>query len=955
MPPPSPPCATYRLQFSRSFTFRDAERLIPYLQALGVSHIYASPYLKARSGSSHGYDITDYNALNPELGDAADFDAMAAALSRQQMGQILDIVPNHMGVGRADNAWWLDVLEWGQSSPYAEYFDIGWDAQKSGLRGKVLLPFLGDHYGTILEAGELVPAFDARKGSFSIWYHEHCFPLAPHSYATILAATGDQPLADLAAAFGRLRPATPSRRARAAIRARAGELKAELVQRVAADPKLGAAIDRAIQSLSGAKGNAASFIPLHRLLERQHYRLAYWRVAADEINYRRFFDVNELASVRMEQAEVFETAHRLVLRLLADGKINGLRIDHIDGLFDPLQYCHRLQARIADVLRDNARPYLVVEKILAQHESLRRDWPINGATGYRVLNLINGLFVDGRAERAMDRTYWRFTGRQHDFDTILYECKKHVMDTALAGELEVLAVKLDRISEANWWTRDFTLAGLKAALREVIACFPVYRTYVTERGPSAEDRRDIDWAVALARKRSQSREATIFDFIHGALTTDIVRKRRRTFNRRAVVDLAMKFQQLTGPVTAKALEDTAFYRYTRLVSLNEVGGDPRRFGTTIAAFHHLNQERAKLWPHTMVTTATHDTKRGEDVRARINTLTELPAEWGRRVRRWANFNRRAKSDVDGTPAPSTDDEYLLYQTLIGAWPIELLGSDEPAALPLERFRERIDAYMTKAVREAKLVSSWMTPNMEYEAALSKFVHRILNTDRSRAFLTDLQDFTTRIALLGMINSLAQTALKLTIPGIPDIYQGCEFWDLNLVDPDNRGPVDFSARISALATLPRSGRVASGVAAPAVAALLDQWTDGRIKLYVHAVLLAERQRRRVLFSDGAYTALATTGTHADNIVAFARAKDEAAIIVAVPRLVAKLGPGEGRMPLGEAWTDCAVICPPTLSERRWTNIFTGETIPLPREGEHRMWRVRDIFSVLPVATLIAAEP
>ena len=954
MSAPPVPCATYRLQFSRDFTFRDAERLVPYLHSLGVSHVYASPYLKAGAGSSHGYDITDYNALNLEIGSEADFAAMVAALADRDMGQILDFVPNHMGVGGADNAWWLDVLEWGQASPYADFFDIGWNAPKPDLRGKVLLPFLSDHYGVTLEAGKLVPSFNEREGSFSVWYQEHQFPLAPHTYAEVLAAAaggGSKTLDNLTAAFRKLRPVTAPRRARSAMRARAGALKSELARLAASDLELRAGVDRAIQSLRGVKGDPSSFFPLHQLLERQHYRLAYWRAAADEINYRRFLDINELAGIRMEQAEVFETAHRLVLHLFAEGKIDGIRIDHIDGLFDPLQYCKRLQARVTDELGGNTRPYVVVEKILAQHESLRRDWSVAGTTGYDALNLINGVFVDGRAERAIDRVYRRFIGRHLDFDTVLYECKKQVMDTALAGELEMLAVELDRISEENWNTRDFTLASLKAAIREVAACFPVYRTYIAERGPSLEDRRDIDWAVALARKRNQSLETTIFDFIHGALTTDIMRKRQRTFNRRAVVGFAMKFQQFTGPVTAKALEDTAFYRYTRLLSLNEVGGDPRQFGTTITAFHHLNEERAKLWPHTMVTTATHDTKRGEDVRARINVLTEFPEEWGRRLRRWSALNRRAKSEVDGVPVPSPDDEYLLYQTLVGAWPIELLGPDEPAALPLQRFRERINAYMIKAVREAKQSSNWATPNTEYETALSNFVRRILDRDHSYSFVIDLQAFATRVALPGMVNSLAQAVLKLTIPGIPDIYQGCELWDLNLVDPDNRRPVDFTRRSAALDMMPRPPAARRA----GIAAMLRTWHDGNIKLFATAELLAERRRRPLLFSDGAYTALDATGERAENLLAFTRTRDEAAIAVVAPRLVVSLGAAEGRMPIGDAWTDSAVICPPTLAGRRWTNVFTGEVVAVHDERQDHVWKARDLFVDLPIAALTASEP
>ena len=955
MHPPRPPCATYRLQFSRDFTFRDAERLVPYLHALGVSHIYASPYLKARAGSSHGYDITDYNALNPEIGSEADLDAMVAALARRGMGQILDIVPNHMGIGPADNVWWLDVLEWGQASPYADFFDIGWNAPKPDLRGKVLLPFLGDHYGDTLEAGMLVPSFDEREGGISVWYHEYRFPLAPHTYATVLAAAagdGSKTLADLTAAFRKLKPAKAPSRAHAEMRARAEALKRELARLAANDPELRAEIDRAIQSLRGAKGDPSSFVPLHRLLEQQHYRLAYWRTTADEINYRRFFDINELAGVRIEKADVFETVHRLVLRLFAEGKIDGLRIDHIDGLLDPLQYCKRLQTRVADEPGGNARLcYVVVEKILAQHESLRRDWPVVGTTGYDALNLINGIFVDGRAERAIDRVYRRFIGRPLDFDMVLYECRKHVINTAFASELEMLAIELDRISEPSWNTRDFTLASLKAAIQEVAACFPVYRTYVTERGPSAEDRRDIDRAVALARKHRRNRETTLFDFIHGALTTDIIRGPQRPFNRRAVLGFAMKFQQFTGPIAAKALEDTAFYRYTRLLSLNEVGGDPRQFGTTIAAFHHLNRERARLWPQTMVTTATHDTKRGEDVRARINVLTEFPAEWGRRLRRWSALNRRTKSEVDGVPVPSPDDEYLLYQTLVGAWPIELLGPDEPAGLPLAQFSERIDAYMIKAVREAKQVSNWAAPNTEYEAALSSFVRTILDWDPSCAFLAELQAFATRIALPGMINSLAQAALKLTIPGIPDIYQGCEFWDLNLVDPDNRRTVDFKRRSAGLdsrPSLPAATRAA-------VAAMLEHWHDGNIKLYVTAALLAERHRRPLLFNEGVYTALKVTGERADNVIGFTRTKDEAAIAVAVPRLVVGLAAEEGRMPVGDAWTDSAIVCPPTLAGRRWTDVFTGEVVVLHSERQDHVWKACELFADLPISVLIASDP
>ncbi|MGH6990412.1 MAG: malto-oligosyltrehalose synthase, partial [Stellaceae bacterium] len=739
-----------------------------------------------------------------------------------------------------------------------------------------------------------------------------------------------------------------SQRARAETRTRAEALKAALARKVGEDPALRATIDRALRHFSGVKGDRSSFVPLHRLLEGQHYRLAYWRVAADEINYRRFFDINELAGVRVEKPDVFKTVHGLVLRLVAEGKIDGLRIDHIDGLYDPEEYCRRLADRLDEVSTVPGARYLVVEKILARHETRRREWPIAGTTGYDALNLLNGLFVEGRAERAVNRVYRRFIGRALDLDEVIYDAKRLVMDTLLAGELEVLTAGLDRISEASWHTRDFTFAGLKAALREVVACFPVYRTYVTERGTAADDRRDIDWAVAQARRKSTSGETTIFDFVHDALTADIAYRAPHVFPREAVINFAMKFQQLTGPVTAKAVEDTAFYRYTRLLSLNEVGGDPGRFAVTRAAFHHLNRDRQRHWPHTMIATATHDTKRGEDARARLDVLTEFPAEWGQRLRRWSVLNRSAKSAVDGVPAPSADDEFLLYQTLLGAWPMAFLGEKEPDATPLATFRDRIAGYMVKAVREAKLNSRWATPNLAYEAALEAFIERLLDPARSAGFFADLQNFATRIALPGMINGLAQLVLKLTVPGVPDIYQGGEFWDLNLVDPDNRRAVDFAARAAALAALPAPGDSA------AVAALLDAWPDGRIKLHLAAALLRARRERPLLFAAGGYLPLQTRGEFGRRLCAFARRHDESAMVVIVPRLVVGLGAGQGRMPVGSAWTDSMIVAPASLAARGWSNLLSGERVLLAGDGEDRGWRAHEMFRTLPVAVLIA-EP
>ncbi|WP_119459236.1 malto-oligosyltrehalose synthase [Rhodospirillaceae bacterium SYSU D60014] len=970
--PPASPIATYRLQFNSGFTFKDAERLVPYLYALGISHIYGSPYLKARAGSTHGYDIIDHNALNPEVGSAEDFEALVASLHRHRMGQIVDFVPNHMGIGQADNEWWLDLLEWGPSSPYAQHFDIDWQPTKQELGGKVLLPVLGNHYGEVLEQGDLQLRFDATQGSFSVWYHEHRFPIAPRQYARILNAgleaidrqqqANDDGLAELrrlATEFRKLRTGDVPLRHRPAQRQRAAELKQALADLNAGSPEVASAIGRSLQIFEGTPGEPRSFDPLHRLLEAQAYRLAFWRVAADEINYRRFFDINDLAGLRMELPELFDRTHRLIFRLIAENKIHGLRIDHIDGLYDPQDYCRRLQAQYR-ALRGSASGdasgdsplYLVVEKILAQHERLREDWPIAGTTGYEFTNLVNGLFVDPAGERPLDRIYRRFIREHAVFDEILYACKKQVMAYILASELTVLATELDRIAEGNWRTRDFTLSSLREALREVVACFPVYRTYVTARGAGPEDRRDIDWAVGQARKRSAIPDRSIFDFVHDALTTDLVRAPRSGHKRRVVIRFAMKFQQYTGPVMAKGLEDTSFYRYNRLISLNEVGGDPRRFGVSVSAFHHLNQERARRWPTNMLATATHDTKRGEDVRTRIDLLSEIPQEWGRHVRRWARLNRRLKRDADGQPEPTANDEYLIYQTLLGAWPVELLDLEAAGPDVVRQFCDRCTAYMIKAVREAKQNSSWGNPNAAYEDAASGFLQQVLDVSRPNPFLADFVPFQRRVAVLGMLNSLSQAVLKLTLPGVPDVYQGCEMWDLSLVDPDNRRPVDYDRRVEALNRL-RQGFPRDAVSPADAARLVDDWPDGRVKLYAIWKLLELRNGHPELFRSGGYRPLTVTGPQADHICAFAREGTDATIIVAVPRLLAKLmGEPDGLRPGCVDWADTAVGCPSPWNGHDLRAVLTGERLTASANDEQSLLPAEVLFANFPVAVLVA---
>ncbi|MFZ2007240.1 MAG: malto-oligosyltrehalose synthase, partial [Stellaceae bacterium] len=642
----APPRATYRLQFHKDFTFRDAAALVPYLAELGVSHIYASPLTEARPGSTHGYDIVNHNRLNPEIGTEEEFQALVAALHEHGMGLVLDIVPNHMGIG-PDNAWWLDVLEWGEASPYARYFDINWDAPRTDLKGRVLLPVLGDQYGAILEQGEITLKFDADAGSFSLWYYEHRFPVSPLCYSTILAA-GGAPLGPLANNFAALRRARPRGR-----RAAAEALKRELAE-AAEDEAIGLAIKSALAALAGEPGNAMSFRRLNRLLDRQAYRLAYWRVAADEINYRRFFNINDLAGLRIELPELFAETHRLVFDLAERGDIDGLRVDHIDGLFDPAAYADALRKRFPEPF------YLVVEKILARYEALP-DWPIEGTTGYDFINQLLGLFVDPDGEGAMTRLYERLTGRGEDFDAVLLATKRRIMEVNLASEMNVLAARFHRLSLGQWRTRDFTYNALLAALQRVIAAFPVYRTYVSPRGAGSDDRRYIDWAIAQAKKQLRTADTSIYDFLHRVLTGKLPGHPRP----RDVLRVAMQFQQVTGPVMAKAAEDTAFYRYFRLLALNEVGGDPRRFGLSPSGFHHVMRERTRDWPRAMVTTATHDTKRGEDARLRIAMLSEMPRLWGQCVRRWLRFNRSRRSEIDGVTVPDRNVEYLFYQTLVG--------------------------------------------------------------------------------------------------------------------------------------------------------------------------------------------------------------------------------------------------------------------------------------------------
>jgi (1->4)-alpha-D-glucan 1-alpha-D-glucosylmutase len=933
---PSVPSATYRLQFHKSFRFRDARAIVDYLADLGISHVYASPILAARPGSTHGYDIVDHNAFNPELGSADEFDELVAALHARGLGIVLDIVPNHMGVGGKDNAWWLDVLEWGRDSPYASFFDIDWRAARAGERGKVLIPVLGDQYGKTLASGDIRLAFDPAAGTFSAWYYDHRFPIDPRDYASILQPNGDS-------APGRLKTAVDEWRAFAVTERpseayeRAAAMKRQLAEIAGADRAAAQWLDDLARGFDGNPGDLGSWMRLHELLEAQSYRPAYWRVAADEINYRRFFNINDLAGIRVEEREVFEATHRFVLSLLKDGKVHGLRIDHIDGLFDPKAYCERLRAKAA---RPDGSLYLVVEKILAPHERLPADWPVAGTSGYDTLNLVNGVFVDPAGRARLDRFYGRFTGRRESFDEVLHQSKKRIMQFNLASEMNVLAHELHRLSSKHLPTRDYTVRGLRDALEEALAELPVYRTYVTQDGAAVSDRRYVDWAIARAKRNSQAADTSVFDFLHSVMTGDAARM--PGFEADEVLRVAMKVQQVSGPVMAKGMEDTAFYRRFPLLSLNEVGGDPRRFAVSPAAFHQANRERLARLPLDMLASSTHDTKRGEDARARINVLSEIPGDWAREVLRWTRLNRSRRSEVEEIAAPEPNHEYLFYSTLVGAWPFDLDVEDEQA---MQGFAERIDAFMQKAVREGKERSSWGNPNAPYEAAVSRFVHGALEASATNLFPRAFADFhARRIARCGAVNSLAQTLLKLTMPGVPDTYRGSELWDFSLVDPDNRRPVDYEARRRLMEFLRRADDVEARNGALRREELLKDlaanWHDGREKLFLTREVLRFRRNDAELFARGGYEPMEADGPRAEHLCAFNRTLGASSVVVVVPRFVAKLGQAFGSTGHGSLWQGTGL----TVPLGRFRDLFTHRIF----DGGHR--GAQELLLGFPVAML-----
>ncbi|MGD0845750.1 MAG: malto-oligosyltrehalose synthase [Geobacteraceae bacterium] len=978
------PVSTYRLQFNSHFRFNDAREIVPYLHTLGISDIYASPYFKASEGSLHGYDILDQNSLNPEIGSEDEYDALVGELKRWDMGQILDIVPNHMCIEGQGNALWMDVLENGPSSTYASFFDINWHPVKKELENKILIPILGDQYGTVLENGELRLSFE--EGSFFISYCNHKLPIIPHSYNNILTLGSEdleralsaavpqfQELMSIVTALRHLPPTTEQDPELIAERYREKEVvKRRLWDLYQGSGAIREFIDGNVTAYNGTKGNPRSFDLLDALLREQVYRISHWRVATEEINYRRFFDINSLGAIRVEDPAVFETTHRLVFSLVATGKITGLRIDHADGLQDPEDYFRRLQSAcfirmfgdepdLDNIEKDaemallekydlllaadsDYKPfYIIGEKILLKAEKLPESWPVFGTTGYNFAIQVNGLFVDTANAKAFEALYTRFIQHRIDFQEVACEKKKLVMQVAMSSEINTLGHYLNRISEQNRHTRDFTLNSLIRSIVEVIAFFPVYRTYINSFEIPERDFQYIETTISRAKRQNPAISASIFDFIRDVLLLRFP-DNMTCEQKPAWLDFVKRFQQITGPVMAKGVEDTAFYAYNRLVSLNEVGGSPERFGITMDAFHGQNIERCKSRPLAMLATSTHDTKRSEDVRARINVLSEIPKQWREKLSRWSRQNQKHKVLVDGKPAPNRNEEYLLYQTLVGTWPFCNPDEDEFAV-----FRSRIREYMLKAIREAKVHTSWLSPNSPYEDAVMNFIDAILKDSPNNNFLADFAAFQKLTAACGIFNSLSQTLLKIASPGIPDFYQGNELWDFSLVDPDNRRPVDFHIRKKLLEELMQK-EAADGPLETARDVVATR-SDGRIKLHLTCKALNFRRENRELFEAGSYLPLTVEGACREHVCAFERSIRDSSVMVVVPRFCSRLIRDSSGLPLGpEVWQDTRIIQSSGTAASSYRNIFTGEVLGLDQQETGPSLALKEILSVYPVALL-----
>ncbi len=910
----SVPVATYRLQLHSGFRFEHVQLLLPYLEALGVSHLYLSPIFEAAPGSTHGYDVLNHNRVNPELGGLPALYELGAEMMRRDLGLVLDIVPNHVGIAGGTNPWWEDVLRYGPASRYAQHFDIDW-----GASGVLVYPVLGKPFGAALESGEI--RLELVGGEPRVRYYEHSFPLAPDTYPDVIRlppvslgskTSHPRSLPDLIEILQSL-PEASREEAETAL----GRMREILTS----EPAMREHVERGLEELNGKVGDPESFDQLDAVLSEQRYRLAYWRVSAEEINYRRFFDINDLAAIRQEREEVFEETHRLLFELVARGIVTGVRVDHVDGLNDPGGYLGRLSSRLREAAGGRGVP-IYVEKVLEPGERLPRDWPVAGTTGYDFMSRNDGLMIDRESARALTETYERVTGRSDRFRDVVYRSKRLIEDTSFSGEISVLAGELHRMARRHRSHRDDTLRSLRHAIEATLACFPVYRTYVSEEPSDFGEEEYIEEAIAEVRRREPGIPSDALGFLEEVLLLREAEPeemaRRAAFRRR--------FEQLSSPIMAKGFEDTALYRYNRLVSLNEVGNDPSTFGAPPRQVHAWLEERARDWPHALSASSTHDTKRGEDVRARLHVLSQVPREWRGEVRAWAGLNARYRSTLYGDPVPGPNTEYLIYQTLVGTWP-------EGGRVDGE-YRERLHAYLTKALREAKAQTSWLLPDERFESACHDFLTAILDTRRSRAFQRRLTAFCERISLSGRLNSLSELVIKATAPGVPDFYQGEELWDDSLTDPDNRRHVDFALREQLLA----------GLTDVPTADL----SEPSAKLWLTHRLLALRARALELFASGSYEPLEVEGERAEHAFAFARERGGRWVAVVVPRLTYWMTEPPGGVPLGiPAWRDTRVRLPAGVAD--WHDGLTGRVVAADREV-----RLGDLLEALPFAVLLSVH-
>ncbi|ROM34126.1 malto-oligosyltrehalose synthase [Pseudomonas poae] len=883
--------ATQRLQFHKGFTLDDAVPLVPYFARLGISHLYASPLLCARAGSMHGYDVVDPTRINPELGGEPALHRLVAALREHGMGLILDIVSNHMAVGGADNPWWLDLLEWGRLSPYSEFFDIQWHSPDPLLKGQLLMPFLGSDYGEALQSGTLTLHFDAEHGAFYVEHYEHRFPICPRDYGVILGT--DEALKPLADRFSALAYQDDAYGEAAGLKQVLAERATEVLP----------AIEQRLGSFDGR--TPEGFKQLHSLLEQQTYRLASWRTAADDINWRRFFDVNELGGLRVERSAVFEATHAKIFELISAGLVDGLRIDHVDGLADPRGYCRKLRRRV-DALAPGRHVPIFVEKILGEGETLRQDWQVDGTTGYEFMNQLSLLQHDPQGFETLAQLWTRHSERPSAFIEEAWLARQQILNGSLAGDFESVAQALLQVARDDVMTRDLTLGAIRRALQALIVHFPVYRTYISAQGRSPEDDRVFQQALSGARGILSEGDWPVLDHLEAWLGGQPWRNRPRGRERKMLKHACVRFQQLTSPAAAKAVEDTAFYRSAVLLSRNDVGFSTEQFSASLADFHAVNQQRLQAFPDNLLATATHDHKRGEDSRARLAVISECAPWYAEQVEQWRSLAAPLREDGN---CPSAGDELILYQVLLGSWPLD-------ANPDLEGYRQRLWQWQQKALREAKLQSSWSAPNDAYEKGVEAFLSRLLLTPEGQPLRTALAAAAQRIAPAGALNSLAQTLLRLTVPGVPDLYQGDEFWDFSLVDPDNRRPVDFGARQRALQ------------APPDIIESLSNWRDGRIKQALIAQVLALRKAQPEVFSQGDYTPLEVCGTHAEHVVAFYREHQGKTVLVVVPRWSHRLLENSDLPHIpAQVWGDTRVKLPFTGTTQNWKGLFqTGVVTP-----------------------------